>query len=326
MSAKRTSRFRQFEIGLLLALATGMVNSCSMHGSSIIVVPASLNFGRNDTLLELKIASKADHAIEVNVDSREPWLSISPAMLEIVPGQEPILVSVQIAKHLMKPAGNAGAIRVQARGLAGIDIPVTADVMIAADFTREPDQVVLGRPISFRNTTRAVSGLKGTLKYRWEFGDGVVSTEQNPIHAYRSPGVYTVSLEVQSAEYSDTRSWEKCTEVLRPQGPVADFSASTRTPVPGQPVQFIDLSIPGTGTIKEWLWDFGDGSLSFLQRPSHVYTAAAVYDVYLAVTTSYGTDTEIKIGYIDGRKTLDSEPLESGETQTPDVAPISPQP
>ena len=34
------------------------------------------------------------------------------------------------------------------------------------------------------------------VKYIWNFGDGKSSTEENPVHIYKSPGKYSVSLTV----------------------------------------------------------------------------------------------------------------------------------
>lgn len=34
------------------------------------------------------------------------------------------------------------------------------------------------------------------IQYLWDFGDGRTSTDKNPIHIYRMPGIYTVTLEV----------------------------------------------------------------------------------------------------------------------------------
>ena len=39
--------------------------------------------------------------------------------------------------------------------------------------------------------------MSGTIeRYLWEFGDGESSSEFNPVHVYKMPGVYTVSLTV----------------------------------------------------------------------------------------------------------------------------------
>jgi PKD repeat protein len=42
------------------------------------------------------------------------------------------------------------------------------------------------------------------MKWLWEFGDGITSREQNPVHAYREEGVYDVRLTVWNDDGSDT--------------------------------------------------------------------------------------------------------------------------
>lgn len=39
--------------------------------------------------------------------------------------------------------------------------------------------------------------------WEWNFGDGTTSTEQNPVHLYETPGIYTVSLRASSLSGSD---------------------------------------------------------------------------------------------------------------------------
>lgn len=34
----------------------------------------------------------------------------------------------------------------------------------------------------------------GAISYLWDFGDGKTSTEENPLHVYAAPGLYTVTL------------------------------------------------------------------------------------------------------------------------------------
>ena len=42
--------------------------------------------------------------------------------------------------------------------------------------------------------------------WKWDFGDGATSTEQNPIHAYEKPGNYVVVLDVSGPAGSSRRS------------------------------------------------------------------------------------------------------------------------
>jgi PKD repeat protein len=58
------------------------------------------------------------------------------------------------------------------------------------------------------------------------------------------------------------------------QPPVADFEFSPAQPVAGQTVKFTDKSKDPDGQVKSWQWDFGDGTTSTEQNPSHVYRTA----------------------------------------------------
>jgi PKD repeat protein len=71
-----------------------------------------------------------------------------------------------------------------------------------------------------------------------------------------------------------------------PAPPVASF---TRTPSSGTApvnVQFTDTS---TGVPTSWAWNFGDGSTSALQHPSHAYLAAGTFTVSLTATNANGS-------------------------------------
>lgn len=71
-----------------------------------------------------------------------------------------------------------------------------------------------------------------------------------------------------------------------PPVPVADFSwqqlAETRD------IAFSDTS---SGDPSEWSWDFGDGTTSAEQSPTHSYATEGAYSVSLTVTGAGGTDT-----------------------------------
>ena len=53
-----------------------------------------------------------------------------------------------------------------------------------------------------------------------------------------------------------------------------------------------------TGNVSSWAWDFGDGTTSTLQNPSHTFGAAGTYSVTLTSTGPGGFDAEAKPGYI----------------------------
>lgn len=79
----------------------------------------------------------------------------------------------------------------------------------------------------------------------------------------------------------------------------ADFGVDQLSGDAPLTVAFTDESFGGTGTPDTWLWDFGDGSSSSLQDPTHVYTIAGTYTVTLTVETDDAeTDSETKTAFI----------------------------
>jgi PKD repeat protein len=77
--------------------------------------------------------------------------------------------------------------------------------------------------------------------------------------------------------------------------PEADFTAD---PISGPfplTVNFTDQSI---GQISSWSWNFGNGSTSAEQNPSHTYTDPGTYTVSLTVTGPGGSDTSVKADFI----------------------------
>jgi PKD repeat protein len=77
--------------------------------------------------------------------------------------------------------------------------------------------------------------------------------------------------------------------------PVAAFSGTPLSGAAPLTVAFTDAS---TGTPTSWAWQFGDGGTSTAQNPSHQYAAAGNYTVTLATTNPFGSDSEVKAGYV----------------------------
>jgi len=117
--------------------------------------------------------------------------------------------------------------------------------------------------------------------WEWNFGDGVTSNEQNPVHAYAEEGEYLVCLKV---EHDD--SLEYCIhficETIILEGTIvceADFVAlaDSNSNVMYR-YSFIDQSI---GDQDGWHWTFGDGNISQEQNPVHIYDQPGTYEVCL---------------------------------------------
>jgi MYXO-CTERM domain-containing protein len=58
-------------------------------------------------------------------------------------------------------------------------------------------------------------------------------------------------------------------------------------------ITFTDQSTDPDGTVATWDWNFGDGSTSQLQNPSHTYTTSGTFQVELVVTDDFGDEDTI---------------------------------
>jgi len=132
--------------------------------------------------------------------------------------------------------------------------------------------------------------------WSWSFGDGSSSTLQFPSHTYTIDGTYTVALTVTNSGGSNTLT--RTNYITVGSGVVAPVANFVGTPTSGTApltVQFIDNS---TNFPTSWNWNFGDGSSSTLQFPSHTYTIDGTYTVALTVTNSGGSNTLTRTNYI----------------------------
>ncbi len=116
----------------------------------------------------------------------------------------------------------------------------------------------------------------------WEFGDGNVSANSNPVHTYYTSGEYNVTLTV-TGPGGQTIKDDLIVNVY-PQ-PTAYFEAYPKVvTIPGQSVTFANKSIEA----DSYAWDFGNGDASTEQNPVYEYSAAGNYDVSLLASNEYG--------------------------------------
>nr|WP_330217438.1 PKD domain-containing protein [Methanosphaerula palustris] len=130
--------------------------------------------------------------------------------------------------------------------------------------------------------------------WKWDFGDGTTSTEQNPTHIYNQTGVYNVALTASNDKTSDTCTQYRC--IIVNAVPVANFTANVTAGQTPFTVQFTDQSTSGADGFQ---WQFGDGTTSTEQNPVHTYTSPGSYSVMLTVSVpDYGSVFAQKTGYI----------------------------
>ncbi len=124
----------------------------------------------------------------------------------------------------------------------------------------------------------------GTVdSWSWDFGDGNLSTQQNPSHTYSTGGSYNVCLiTMNSCGMKDTI----CNTITVCDALVAGFNFSSNE----NTVTVMDTTL---NSVTNWLWDFGDGSTGTTQNDSHSYLTGGTYTVCLTVTDQCGISDSV---------------------------------
>src|SRR5207302_1124338 len=145
---------------------------------------------------------------------------------------------------------------------------------VAASFTVNPSAGVAGVTTFFCTDTST-----GATSWSWNFGDGTSSNLQNPVKHYTVAGNYPVTLTVStSTGLQSINSHSVSVTTAIPSAPPvsAAFAISPSTAAVRANVAFTDQS---TGSPTSWQWNFGDGSTSNVQNPSHAYATQGSYGV-----------------------------------------------
>lgn len=140
----------------------------------------------------------------------------------------------------------------------------------------------------FNNLSSIVEG--SITGYKWYFGDGDSSSNPDPTHKYDNAGTYSVRL----VATSDNGCIGEVTQnITIYDTPTADFAFENACL--NRDLVLTDKSTIDNGNIASWFWDFGDGTTSTTQSPTHRYAAAGNYQVTLTIVSDNGcSSTESK--------------------------------
>lgn len=137
-------------------------------------------------------------------------------------------------------------------------------------------------------TLNASNTLFGSQPYTYQWSNGA-NTQSTNVSPSNTTTYTVVSTDRYGCQVSDSL------QITIYDNPTVQFT-NTTVCSPNATV-FTDNSLPGSGSITSWNWDFGDGNTSTQQNPSHTYSNAGNYNVSLTVTNSNGCteDTTIAV-------------------------------
>lgn len=125
--------------------------------------------------------------------------------------------------------------------------------------------------------------------YRWEFGDGTFSTDTDVVKTFVSTGTYAVK-QIVTSVFGCKDSMIRNVIINPVLNTLAAFNVGNTVQCLGQNVFDFTGTATGSGALN-YLWDFGDGTISSLERPVKSYAAAGVYQVKLIVDALGGKDS-----------------------------------
>jgi PKD repeat protein/KaiC/GvpD/RAD55 family RecA-like ATPase len=157
-----------------------------------------------------------------------------------------------------------------------------------ASFTYSPSDPLVGETVNF-DASASYSPSGSITQYAWNFGDGtaqVIETDPIASHNYTTAGTFNATLTVTDSN-SLTNSTSREIVVSEPvqSPPVADFSFLPEHPLVDEVVVFDgSASYDVDGSIVNYSWDFGDGTLGTGITVEHSFDSFGTYSVTLLVT------------------------------------------
>jgi PKD repeat protein len=146
-----------------------------------------------------------------------------------------------------------------------------------AIFTFSGDNQPAPCEVSFQNSSTNASS------YKWDFGDGTTSTEQDTKHTYTTSGTFSVTLTAKGDGGTNAVSKSLTIKVSIP---VANFTITGDNGYAPCQVIFTNSSTNAT----TYYWEFGDLTISTEKNTSHTYTTGGTFLVKLTAIGESGTN------------------------------------
>jgi PKD repeat protein len=150
--------------------------------------------------------------------------------------------------------------------------------------TCSADSLVSGNPTQLISSV--TSGGDAPYTYSWSFGDNASGVGDTVSHIYQLAGAYSYQVNVADSNgcIGSCSGSLIITSRLK-----ASYTASASSGCAPLKVDFTSTSVYAI----TYHWNFGDGTSSTLQNPTHFYTNAGTYNVTLMAFGATGTDSSM---------------------------------
>lgn len=167
---------------------------------------------------------------------------------------------------------------------AGPDtVRINVNPLPVVDFSSDVQTGCQPLKVTFQNLSASTPSI---VSWVWGFGDGNISTANQPVYTYNLPGPYAVNLKGVSDSGCVSVTTKNNFIDVYPR-PKASFYY---TPLSGSDILNPDVNFYNTsfGANNGVYWNFGDGTTTTsINDPVHMYTDTGVYTVKLVVSNLY---------------------------------------
>jgi len=206
--------------------------------------------------------------------------------------------------------------RMSANATVSVSVDATITSLLAAQIGASALSGEAPLAVSFSGIA---SGGQAPYTFRWSFGDGGTSTDQNCSRSYATAGNYTVTLTVTDRSAATASS----SVTVRATAPVVTVLSANGlgSPSTGRAPLFVQFAATAGGGSAPYVyhWGFGDGTSSNRQNPAHTFSSAGTYTVTLTVTDARAARTITRLSV----KVLPTEP--NGKKKTDQSRRIQPR-
>ncbi len=166
--------------------------------------------------------------------------------------------------------------------LTGSDTIKTSGISAAFTFNNNHFCDIANIQFNHSNSSQLVA-----TTYAWDFGDGTISTIENPLHIYTSPGIYFPSL-IAKSSFGCIDSMVISSPIIIGSSPIGVINR-TDNGCTGVTINFKGIISSADSSNVTWSWNFGNGNSSIGTNPMpQTYNNAGTYYVTGILTNNTG--------------------------------------
>jgi gliding motility-associated-like protein len=142
------------------------------------------------------------------------------------------------------------------------------------------------------NLINGIGSVEGIINTSWGETTNFIWNNTNQWYfEYNNFDQWNGTINVSATDANGCEANSETITVETWEDPFADFEMSSTDTIIFEPIEFIDYSTSDSPIIN-WFWDFGDGNVSNLENPIHLYENEGQYNICLTIQDENGCESK----------------------------------